>query len=150
MKNNKITYIEQTKSSANCGPCSLKMLLDFHKIKNNKKSYSVQSLSKHIKVTKKYGCDEENITEFLALKKINYKLIKPAEFDLYLCQNIPILCLFMDEETEGHYSILFAQTTSEYIFHDPWPDFGKDFKRDKKKFLKQAKVLGNWFLVIAT
>jgi ABC-type bacteriocin/lantibiotic exporter with double-glycine peptidase domain len=145
----KIKFLEQTRTSGNCGPCSIKMLLDHHHIKNPMGlPFSVQSLNKLVKVSKKWGCEEESIEAFLKRFKISYKKIPFSQLHEALKAKKPVLALYQDELHDGHYGLIVGYDSDHFIFHDPWPDFGANFKRQKKTFAKQAKVFNNWLVIL--
>ena len=125
------------------------MLLDFHKVVNSKGlPFSVQSINKLVKVSKKWGCEEESIEAFLKRFEISFKQIPFSQLEKALKAKKPVLALYQDELHDGHYGLIIGFDSDHFIFHDPWPDFGAQFKRQKKTFAKQAKVFNNWFVIL--
>lgn len=139
-----VEFIAQTKTSGNCGPCSLKMVLNYHQ----KDNYSVQSLNKYLKVSKKWGCQEEDIENFLENQAIEYSRIKIQEIDQAIAEKKPVLVLFQDELHDGHYGVIIGFDQENYIFHDPWPEFGESFPRKKKEVIKRINKLGEWLITL--
>ena len=125
------------------------MLLDYHRVcKLSGKPYSVQSINKFVKVSKKWGCEEEAIEAFFKRFKISFNRIKPIDIEKALKAKKPVLALYQDELHDGHYGLIIGFDKDHFIFHDPWPDFGANFKRQKKTFAKQAKVFHNWLVIL--
>jgi hypothetical protein len=125
------------------------MLLDFHKVVNSKGlPFSVQSINKLVKVSKKWGCEEESIEAFLKRFKISFEQIPFSQLEKALKAKKPVLALYQDELHDGHYGLIIGFDSDHFIFHDPWPDFGAQFKRQKKTFAKQAKVFNNWLVIL--
>ncbi len=126
------------------------MLLDYHGIVHPRSNspFTLQSINKHLKVSKKWGCEETDIEEFFDRFSIDYSKIKFKDLEKHLKNGKPILALYQDELHDGHYGLLVGFDRDHYIFHDPWPDFGESFKRQKKTFAKQAKVFNHWFITI--
>lgn len=140
----KVPFIVQTKTSGNCGPCSIKMLLDYHQSPH----FSVQSINKQVKVSKLWGCEEDDIWDFLQKHHYSPKKIKFSDLEKNLANGKPVLALFQDELHDGHYGLVVGFDQEHFIFHDPWPEFGANFKRKKSLFKKQAKVFDNWLVVL--
>lgn len=125
------------------------MLLDYHqKFHPDGHPFTVQSINKHLRVSKKWGCEESDIENFLERFEIGYTKVRFHQLESLLKQKKPILSLYQDELHDGHYGLLVGQDQDHYFFHDPWPDFGPYFRRQKKTFAKQAKVFNNWFLTL--
>ena len=101
-----------------------------------------------VKVSKRWGCEEDDIWNFLENKNFSPKKVKFSELETYLKNGFPILTLFQDELHDGHYSVVIGFDQKHFIFHDPWPEFGESFKRKKSLFKKQAKVFNNWLVVL--
>lgn len=139
-----VSFIVQTKTSGNCGPCSIKMLLDYHE----QSQFSVQSINKRVKVSKLWGCEEDDVWEFLEKNNLSPKKIKFSQLEESLKRGKPVLALFQDELHDGHYGLVIGYEAEHFIFHDPWPEFGAHFKRKKSLFKKQAKVFDNWLVVL--
>lgn len=139
-----VPFIVQTKTSGNCGPCSIKMLLDYHE----ENIFSVQSINKRVKVSKLWGCEEDDIWEFLERNNYSPKKIKFSQLESSLISGKPVLALFQDELHDGHYGLVIGFDSDHFFFHDPWPEFGENFKRKKSLFKKQAKVFDNWLVIL--
>lgn len=142
-----VTIEIQSKRSANCGPASVKAILDYYEIKKEDGSpYSLQSVNRLLKTTKEWGCEEEDILGLFTRLKLPWKKIGFDEISLQLAQGAPILTLFRDELHDGHFAVIIGEDTKHFIFHDPWPDFGKFFKRQKEFFNKQSMVFDHWLI----
>ena len=142
-----VPYIAQSIRSSNCAPCSVQMMLEYYKIdKINNKKISTQSLNRQLKVSKKWGCQEKDIETFLKKNNIHFKKVSYKKISSSLSKKKPLLVLFEDEVHDGHYAILIGEDQNSFFFHDPWPEFGREYKRNKKKFFGQLKVFNCWMI----
>ena len=126
LKNLKMSYIAQGKKSANCGPCSIKIIADYYNISHPKgPKYSVQSLNRLLNVSSKWGCEISDINRVIKRLGLKKKRINWDDIAHHLSNKRPIITVFMDEENGGHYAVLKGETKDDYIFHDPY--FGRNF-----------------------
>ena len=140
-----LPFVGQSRSSAACGTCCIKMALDYYQIKNREGAdYSIPQLTKHLQVTRQWGMQEEMAQVFFEQQAMKMRLIKLTEVARQLSAGQPILALFQDEMHEGHFAMIkgLDEHKSELIFHDPWPDFGPNFHRRFETFKKQLVPFG--------
>lgn len=151
--NLKMPYSPQGKKSANCGPCSLKMAADFYRIKHIKKrqAYSVPSLNRICNVSKQWGTDFKDLNKAIRKIGLEREKISTSRITSTLKSGRPIITVFMDEEGGGHYALIKGikrEGSKKYlIFHDPY--WGKNFKREWKTFLGQAKRFNHWMYALS-
>lgn len=151
-----VPYIEQGPRSVNCGPCALKMLLDYYGFMGRAgKPYSLRTLARELAMSRAWGCQESDIEAFLTKKHISYELINPGRILSSLKNKDPLLVSFKDELHDGHFAIVhgFKQISSKktwLFFQDSWPDFGANFPRLMHEFREQLAPFGNWVLRIKT
>lgn len=146
-----VPFFVQGKRSANCGPCALKIIFEYYKIKNDKEQeYSVHSINRLLKTSREFGCDEEQILKLAKRVGFNYKIIGPHQIQDALLRQNPILALFRDELHDGHYAVIVGYRNgnngSELLFHDPWPSFGENFIRKFDTFKEQLLPFDNWLV----
>lgn len=147
-----IKFLEQGERSANCGPCSVKMFLDFHDIHHpqTKDKFTLQQINRLLQTSTEFGCQEDDILNFFERFEINVQKISPNEIIDTLEAQKPILCSFKDELFDGHYALIAGHDSREsltnplLLFQDPWPDFGEWFGRKYEDFKEQAKDFNNW------
>jgi len=150
-----IPFCIQGRRSANCGPCAVKMMLDYYHILDPKRNqlFSLQSINRYLKVTTAEGCYTDTILDFfkrfnVPLRKIEFNLIIPT-----LLSGHPILAFFLDEVFDAHYSVIsgvkdLATKEKVLIFQDPWPDFGENYERFLNDFYTQSKGIDFWLYVL--
>lgn len=143
----KIRHVPQTHTSANCGPCTLKMALDFHGItKRDGTPYSVHSLNRLLRVDSEYGCEKSDFRYAFRQLGIKVKKIRFDEIETYIDRHRPIISLFLDEDLQGHYSIVCGYDPKHYHFMDPWHK--RRVVRDRPVFREMSKVYGDWLIVL--
>lgn len=145
--NLKMKFTPQGKRSANCGPCSLKMISDHFKIKNPQgELYSVPSLNRLLNVSTKWGCEKSDMARVLRRLGLKRKKIKHHQIKTHLKKNRPVLTLIIDEEGGGHYTLIKGVKEDQFIFHDPY--WGQNFKRSFDTLKKQTKFFDDWIWAI--
>jgi ABC-type bacteriocin/lantibiotic exporter with double-glycine peptidase domain len=142
-----ISHQPQTRTSANCGPCSLKMILDHLQILNqHRQPYSVHACNRLLKTSREFGVEEADFERVLHNLKINFRSIKGHEIEPHIQSGHPILALYLDEDKEGHYALLVGYDTKNFIFNDPW--HRRRITWPKQEFIDRLKPFGNWLQVI--
>lgn len=155
MVNLEVPYCEQGRRSANCGPCAVKMMLDYYHIIDPKKNalFSLQSVNRYLKVSSIDGVYTDVINSFF--KRFNHPL-HHVSFDQIvpvLRNGQPILAFFLDEVFDAHYAVIcgFKDLDSSapvLIFQDPWPDFGVHYERFLADFYEQCEAMNFWLFTI--
>ena len=148
-----VPYTGQSTRSANCGPCSVKMICDYFNIKKpDGRPYSLMSLNRLLRTDKDYGIEEKDVMAFFG--RVNFPVIKitPDNIITSLQRKHPILACFRDELHDGHYGVIIGASEIDshdpfLIFHDPWPEFGSNFPRKMSLFREQVKPFGDWLIV---
>lgn len=146
-----LPYVKQGKKSANCGPCSLKMIADYYGVKKpTGKRYSVTSLNRLCNVTREFGCEKSDMNRVLKKLGLKREKVNLRTMKRHLVQRRPVLSLIIDEGGVGHYAVIkgFQKTKSQekVIFNDSY--WGRDYKRPKTDFSKRARYFNNWLWAI--
>ncbi len=145
----KFPYIEQSETSANCGPCSVKSIIDYFNIKKeNGDEYTVHSINKYLKTSHDFGCDEEEILNFFDRINLRYETIDSSDIKKSINKGYPVLSSFKDELNDGHYAVIIGHYKDFYVFMDPWPKFGKNYFRDTQFFEKQLDAFDSWLISV--
>lgn len=145
----------QGERSANCGPCSVKTILDYFGIRKlDRTPYSVHSINRMLDTSTEEGCAEERIEQLL--HKFGLHTLRVAHHTLItqLQQGRPVLCSFEDELLDGHYAVLVGVEDLRdedpiLIFQDPWPDMGEHFQRRMSEFKEQVDSVEGWLLAVS-
>lgn len=144
-----VPFYIQGKRSANCGPCSVKSIIEYFDIKKPDQSeYSIHSINRILKTTREFGCDENDILLFFKNAGLKHKFIGPIEIENHIQNQRPVFALFRDELHDGHFAVIHGYDDEHFYFQDPWPDFGENFKRKKDLFYDQADVFNNWLVAL--
>lgn len=148
--NLKMTYSQQGKKSANCGPCSIKMIADY--LGHGRPEgghYSVQSLNRLLNVSHEWGCEKSDMAR--VLKRLGLKRTKChnlADIKKALKAKNPVLTLFIDEGGGGHYAVIKGFEKNTLIFHDSY--WGRNFRRSADTFFPKAKTFQNWHWALSS
>lgn len=146
--NIKMNYTKQGEESANCGPCSLKMIADYYGIKKRDGSpYSVQSLNRLLNVTSEWGCEKSDMNRVLRRLGLSREKVKITKLNEKLARKKPILTLLIDEDGIGHYAVIKGIKRDKVIFHDSY--WGPNFKRDLKNLKKQIVFFNDWVWAVS-
>jgi ABC-type bacteriocin/lantibiotic exporter with double-glycine peptidase domain len=141
-------YAKQGEDSANCGPCTLKMLVDYYNVRNpDGRRYSVASLNRLLNVSSEFGCEKSDVVRTLKRLGLKRERVDWRNLHFHLKKRKPVLSLFIDEDGIGHYSVIKGADKKHLLFHDPY--WGKDIARDKKQFKNQARRFGDWLWAIS-
>ena len=139
----RLGYVAQGKRSANCGPCSLKMIADYYGISHPRGGqFSVQSINRLLKTTTQWGTEPKDLHRVakrlgLIPRKVGYDHLEEV-----LKQGHPVVGLFMDEGNQGHYALISGLKGDELVFHDSY--WGKRTRRKLGQFKKMAAPFRHW------
>lgn len=139
-----VPFTGQSRNSAACGTCSIKMALDYYQqIKGLKiPALSTRSLTQKLKVSKAWGMQENEAKFLLKQFGLIMRPIKLEQIEYQLLDGHPILALFADESLDGHYALIkgLDREKDEIIFQDPYPEFGAGFRRKIFNFERQIQA----------
>ena len=143
----RVPYTAQGKNSGNCGPCSIKMVADYYKIRKfDGSEYSVPSLNRLCRVTREFGCEKSDINRVLKKLGLNRHKVTYRNLRYHLKKKRPIISLFIDEDGGGHYAVITGSDDKYIYFNDFY--FGMNFKRFIEGLKKQTKYFGDWLWAI--
>ena len=95
--NLKMKYAAQGKESANCGPCSIKMVADYlGVVKRDGEEFSVPSLNRICRVSKKWGTEFSDMNKTLKKLGLKRNRVSLKNLDQALMEKKPILSVFID------------------------------------------------------
>jgi ABC-type bacteriocin/lantibiotic exporter with double-glycine peptidase domain len=144
----KVPFVRQGKESSNCGPCTLKMVADYYRVrKPNGKQYSVSALNRMLKVEADYGCEKSDMARVIKRMGLKRQKLTLRTLPKALKQKQPVICLFTDETNEGHYAVITGSKGQKIYFNDSY--HGKNFARNKTQFSKRLNSFGNWIWQIS-
>lgn len=143
----------QKTDSACCGPCALKQVADYYKIRNkNDKKYSKNSLIQICNTNKDLGTSAKDLRR--AFYKIGLKLTKiPVKersqtlFDIKVAimEETPVIACIDDINDEFHYTIIKGFDNDSVILCDPY--YGSGVVVSNEKFYNALKKCKWLFMV---
>lgn len=149
--NLRVPHCSQGVNSACCGPCCLKELGDFWKLKNSrtKKNYSKQSLVRLCKTTNANGTTDEDMFMVLAdmgLYPIQIKTLR----HIFAFLNIGYPILVATEDNEGysnHWTVIKGYDLKDedgesFILSDPL--YGKNYRKSITFTMRSIHRAGNF------
>ena len=139
-----IPFCHQKTDSACCGPCCIKMLLDFYGIKkSNGKEYTKQSLIALAKTDKEYGTQFRAMNSLLRLVELSRVKLQNEKEDIMLAleSGHPVLTVIPDQDAD-HYVVIRGFTKNEYILADPYYGISRTVKESVMH--KMIQEGGRW------
>lgn len=142
-----LPYVVQGKRSANCGPCSIKMIADYYGLKRSTGSgYSLPSLNRLCRVSTEWGCEKSDINRVFRRIGLKRERVKLSNLQKYISKGWPVITLLIDESGQGHYAVIKGVDGDRVIFNDSY--WGEDFSRSKSSLSKQIHPFGNWLWAV--
>ena len=124
------------------------MVADYYGVKKpTGEQYSLPSLNRLLNVSTVWGCEKSDMRRVLSRLGLKRIRVDWSNMRDYLRKGHPVICLFIDELGEGHYSVIKGIEGNELIFNDSY--WGKDYRRSFSKFKQQSQFFGNWLWAIA-
>lgn len=142
-----IPNLKQNHRSANCGPCTLKMAMDYYYVRNaDGEPYSLLAINRLLRVTHEFGCEKQDFRRVLKRIGLKFRKIRFDEIEDCINSQIPIIALYFDEDETGHYSLVVGYSKTDLILNDPWNRCKTRY--EKTVFRNMLKPYGDWLVAV--
>lgn len=146
-----VPFCEQRSDSASCGPCCLKMVLDYYNKRRNRKKYTKMALVRLARTSAEYGTSYMSMRWTLMRAGLKVRRIKGLEGILAaVITDRPVIACIMDPGeykkgkpiTEWHYVVVTGFKLSDNLFagmyvcyDDPYYGPGQVVRADTFEYL---------------